>query len=178
MENGMLYYRAKVYRFILQFVKDPMLAEDLTQDIMLKVWCRYDKLSVLKDTDNYILKMAKHHIIDHFKKLAREKIYQESIWYHIHNAVSNTENKLVERDIEAKLDAIISSLPLRQQEVYNLNKKDGLSLQEIATTLGITIRTARNHLDRALKMIRNNLNTDSLLLWIVCGAGNVTLLII
>ena len=73
MENGMPYYRAKVYRFILQFVKNYSLAEDLTQDVMLKVWSKYERLSTLDDMDNYVLKMAKNHIIDHFKKLAREK---------------------------------------------------------------------------------------------------------
>jgi RNA polymerase sigma-70 factor (ECF subfamily) len=81
MENGMPYYRARVYRFVVQFVKNGSLAEDLTQDIMLKMWSKYDKLSTLEDIDNYVFKMAKNHIIDHFKKLAREKIYQEDIWY-------------------------------------------------------------------------------------------------
>lgn len=165
----MPYYRAKVCRFIAQFVKDHTLAEDLTQDIMLKLWCRHEQLSALEDIDNYILKMAKNHIIDHFKKLAREKAYQEVIWYSIQKSANAVENKLVEADMNAHLDAVIRSLPLRQREVYTLSKREGLSLHEIASTLGITIRTARNHLDRALKVIRNNMNTDSFLFWIVLG---------
>lgn len=166
MQNGMPYYRTRLYRFIVQFVKDRSLAEDLTQDIMLKLWCRNDKLSAIEDLDNYILKMAKHHVIDHFKKLAKEKSYQEKIWYHIQNSDNTAESKLAVRDIDAQLEIVIKTLPQRQQEVYNLSKREGLSLREIATTLGITIRTARNHLDRALKVIRNNMNTDSILLWI------------
>lgn len=169
----MPYYRAKVYRFIAQFVKDHTLAEDLTQDIMLKLWCRYDKLSALEDMDNYILKMAKNHIIDHFKKLAREKVYQEEIWYSIQKSANAAESKLTEAEMNAHLDAVIKSLPLRQREVYTLSKREGLSLREIASALGITIRTARNHLDRALKVIRNNMNTDSLLLWIVMALSQM-----
>lgn len=165
----MPYYRARVYRFIVQFVKNGNLAEDLTQDIMLKMWCRYEKLSALEDIDNYILKMAKNHIIDHFKKLAREKVYQEDIWYSIQKSANAVECKLAEADMNAHLDAVIKSLPLRQREVYTLSKREGLSLHEIASALGITIRTARNHLDRALKVIRNNMNTDSFLFWIMLG---------
>lgn len=171
MENGMSYYRAKVYRFIVQFVKDPALAEDLTQDIMLKVWCRYDQLSALKDTDNYVLKMAKHHVLDHFKKLAREKNYQENVWHHMQMGTNTIENKLIDKDINAHLKTVIQSLPLRQQEVYKLSRQEGLSLYEIASTLGITARTARNHLDRAIKTIRDKMNTDSLLFWIAVGLG-------
>lgn len=177
MENGMPYYRARVYRFIVQFVKNPALAEDLTQDIMLKVWCRHEQLSALKDLDNYILKMAKNHVLDHFKKLAREKNYQESIWHHLQTGTNTIENKLVDKDINAHLKTVIQSLPLRQQEVYILSRQEGLSLHEIASTLGITARTARNHLDRAIKTIRDKMDTDSLLCWIAMGLGQTIITI-
>lgn len=173
----MSYYRAKVYRFIVQFVKDHTLAEDLTQDIMVKVWCRYEKLSTLEDIDNYILKMAKHHVLDHFKKLSREKAYQEETWYRIQKSANAVESKLAEADMNAHLEAVIQSLPFRQREVYMLSKREGLSLHEIASTLGITIRTARNHLDRALKVIRNNINTDSLFFWIISGSCYAAIMI-
>ncbi|MCO5235954.1 MAG: sigma-70 family RNA polymerase sigma factor [Chitinophagaceae bacterium] len=171
----MPYYRAKVYRFILQFVKNTNLADDLTQDVMMKVWNRYEQLSVVTDVDNYILKMAKNHVIDHFKKLAREKTYQEEVWYHLQKTENRTESKLVQQDIDAHLEAVIKSLPTRQQEVYTLNKREGLSLPQIAETLGITVRTARNHLDRALKVIRNQMNSDSFWLWVMGVVGCITL---
>ena len=169
----MFYYRAKVYRFILQFVKNHALAEDLTQDIMLKIWRKYEKLAALEDVDNYILKMAKNHVIDHFKKLVREKAYQEEIWHRIQKSANTVESKLAEKDMNAHLEAVIRSLPLRQREVYMLSKREGLSLHEIASALGITARTARNHLDRALKTIRDKMNTDTLLFWILLGSGQI-----
>lgn len=175
MEIVIPYYRAKIYRFIVQFVKNTNLADDLTQDVMLKVWNRYEQLSTLKDADNYILKMAKNHVIDHFKKLAREKAYQEEVWYHLQKTENGTESKLVQQDIDAHLESVIKSLPARQQEVYALNKQEGLSLQEIAQTLGITVRTARNHLDRALKVIRNQMNSDSFWLWVMVLVSWITL---
>ncbi|HRP54531.1 sigma-70 family RNA polymerase sigma factor [Agriterribacter sp.] len=173
MENGIPYYRARVYRFIVQFVKNGSLAEDLTQDIMLKMWSRHERLSALEDMDNYILKMAKNHVIDHFKKLAREKVYQEEIWRQMQKSANVVESKLAEVDIYNNLEAVLKTLPPRQQEVYTLNKREGLSLNEVASTLGITIRTARNHLDRALKVIRNNMNPDSFLFWIVLGLSHI-----
>lgn len=163
----MPYYRARVYRFIFQFVKNHSLAEDLTQDIMLKVWSKYERLSSLDDVDNYILKMSKNHIIDHFKKLAREKTYQEEIWYYMQKSVNTVECKVAEDDIDSHLNAVIKLLPIRQQEVYTLNKREGFSLDEIASTLGITVRTVRNHLDRAVKTIRNNIKKISFWFWLL-----------
>jgi len=158
-------------------VKNPALAEDLTQDIMLKVWCRHEQLSALKDLDNYILKMAKNHVLDHFKKLAREKTYQENVWNLLQRSVDTVESKLIAKEIGNHLDDLIKSLPLRQQEVYTLSKREGLSLREIASTLGITARTARNHLDRAIKTIRDKMDTDSLLCWIVMILGETIITI-
>lgn len=165
------YFRSRIYCFIVQFIKNKDLAEDLTQDVILKVWSKYERISSIADIDNYILKIAKHHVIDHFKKLAREKVYQQEIWYHLQQSANPIESKLLQKDIDAHLNAVIKALPERQQEVYTLSKREGLSLSEIAATLGITARTARNHLDRAVKIIRRNINKDSFWLWILAGFG-------
>src|SRR5690606_14535209 len=109
------------------------------------------------------LKMAKHHVIDHFKKLAREKKYQEEIWMRMQLTSEQVDQPMITQEIEKELDAIVMTLPPRQQEIFTLNKRKGLSLDEIALTLDIAPRTARNHLDRAMKVIRSQMNPDSLL---------------
>lgn len=155
------YYREKVFRFIDRFVKNQDLTEDLTQDVMMKVWSHRHRISQLSDPDNYILKMAKHHVLDHFKKLAREKEYQEEVWYHMQKRAQSVESNMVQNEINQRLDAVIKTLPPRQQEIYTLNIRKGLSLEEIAATLDIAPRTARNHLNRARKKVRNQINPES-----------------
>src|SRR5690606_126151 len=99
MKAKMERYRTHVFRFIVLFVKDEELAEDLTQDVMLKVWVRNQHIQSLHDIDNYILKMAKHHVLYHFKKLAREKKYQEEIWNRMQNSPATSHNPLIAQDI-------------------------------------------------------------------------------
>jgi len=156
----------RVYRFIVLFTKNDDLAEDLTQDVMCKIWDQRDQIITLEDMDNYILKMAKHHVINHFIKLAREKEYQEEIWMRMKSDFSFVESPMVTQEIEEEVDAIVLTLPPRQQEIYTLNQRKGLTLDEIAMTLDIAPRTARNHLNRAMKGIRNQINPDSFLFWL------------
>lgn len=167
MKAKMEKYRTRVYRFIVLFVKDEDLAEDLTQDVMLMVWVRLQHIQSLHDIDNYILKMAKHHVLSHFKKLAREKKYQEEVWLRMKNSPLQADENMITKDIENELDAIVMTLPQRQQEVFTLNHEKGLSLDEIATTLDIAPRTARNHLNRAMKVIRSQMNPESLMFWLM-----------
>lgn len=167
MENKMDYYRAKTYRFIVRFVKNENLAEDLTQDVMMKAWGYRHRISELSDPDNYILKMAKHHVFDHFEKLSREKEYQEEVWMHIRQNSERIDSSLIENDINRRLDAVIKTLPPRQQEILHMNVRKGLSLDEIATSLDIAPRTARNHLNRARKVVRSHMDPGSFLGWLI-----------
>src|SRR5690625_3431334 len=131
MEKRIDYYRGKVFRFIDRFIKNKDLAVDHTQDVMRKVWTHRHSISPLSDPDNYSLKMAKHHVLDHFKKLAREKEYQEDVWYHLQKRAQSVESNMVQNEINQRLDAVIKTLPPRQQEIYTLTIRKGLDRKSV-----------------------------------------------
>tara|TARA_R110002096_G_scaffold240467_5_gene432369 strand:+ start:3382 stop:3906 length:525 start_codon:yes stop_codon:yes gene_type:complete len=168
MENRMKILRNKVYFFILKLVKDPTLAEDITQDIILKAWERKDKILGMENADFYVFKMAKNAVMDHFKKLAKEKSLQEAVWMRMEKSENKTESPIYERETLQRLDLIIKALPQRQQEVFNLHHSEELSLLEISQELNIAPNTAKNHLFRALKVIRSQMKPE--LLTIILGA--------
>lgn len=168
MENMIGTYRVKIFHFILKFVKDPELAEDLTQDILLKIWIRREKISSLADVDAYIFTMSKNHVMDHFNKLAREKIYQDEVWHLLQKAENRVESELILKDIQDQLDAMLKVLPPRQRQVFKLSLENELSLNEISDQLRIAPNTAKNHLSRALKVARSQMKPESflLLIWV------------
>ncbi|EPR71050.1 RNA polymerase sigma factor [Cyclobacterium qasimii] len=168
MENRMKILRNKVYFFILKLVKDTSLAEDITQDIILKAWERKDKILGMENSDFYVFKMAKNAVMDHFKKLAKEKTLQEAVWMHMEKSENKTESHIYERETIHRLDLIIKELPQRQQEVFNLHHSEELSLLEIAQELNIAPNTAKNHLFRALKVIRSQMKPE--LLTVIIGS--------
>jgi RNA polymerase sigma factor (sigma-70 family) len=133
MENRIKNYRVRIYHFIQKFVKDSALAEDLTQDIMLKIWVNREKIFRLEDIDAYVMVMSRNHVMDHFKRLAKEKSYQEEVWRLMQNNEDRVESNLAVKDIEARLDAILKVLPKRQQQIFELNHKKGLTLKEISS---------------------------------------------
>ena len=168
MENRMKILRNKVYSFTLKLVKDPSCAEDITQDIMLKAWEHKDKILGMDNPDFYVFKMAKNAVMDYFKKLAKEKSLQEAVWVRIEKSENKTENYLYEREANHRLDLILKELPQRQQEVFKLHHSEELSLLEIAQELNIAPNTAKNHLFRALKVIRSQMKPE--LLTIIIGS--------
>lgn len=160
MNKDITAYRIKIYHFILKFVKNPFLADDLTQDVMLKIWERRAKISTLEEIDAYIMRMSKNHVIDHFKKLAKEKHYQEEIWLRMQKTENNITAGIITKEMEDQLNTILKNLPPRQQEIYTLNKEKGLSLIEISEMLDIAPNTVKNHLNRALKVIQTKIKSE------------------
>lgn len=164
MEKRIRHYRVRIYHFIQSFVKDSALAEDLTQDIMLKIWVNREKIVCLEDIDAYVMAMSRNLVMDHFKRLAKEKSYQEEVWRLMQNSEDRVESNLAIKDIEARLDAVLKVLPKRQQQIFELNHKEGLTLKEIGAMLNIAPNTVKNHLTRALKVVRSQIRPESFLL--------------
>lgn len=169
MEELIEKLRIKIFRFVLAYVKDPSVADDLTQDVLLKVWMNRSRIQGLEQVDSYVMMMAKNHVMDHFKKLAKEKLYQEEVWRRMQVSEDRIESEIAARDMEIQLESILRALPERQQQVMDLSLYEGLSLNEIADKLEIAPNTAKNHFFRALKVVRSRFNPRSLLLLVWLG---------
>src|SRR5690606_14745560 len=80
MEEIITAYRKRVYGFLYKYVKIRSEAEDLTQDVMVRILENKEKFAQVRDLDSYILTIAHHVIMDHFKKLYRDQDFKEQVW--------------------------------------------------------------------------------------------------
>lgn len=168
MDHFILEYRKRVYGFLSHYIKVQPELEDLTQDVMLKLWINRAKFEQVLDVEKYILTIAHHMVMDHFKKMFRDQAYQKKVWQTISHNNDNTLMKEVYRnDLINHLEKVLCDLPKRQQTVYRLNKIEGLSLEEIGKRLNISPYTAKNHLAQALKQLKHKINPDYFLLMII-----------
>lgn len=151
------YYR-RLYSFTLGLVKNSALAEDIAQNVFLKLWLRRETISG-NSINNLLYTIAKNEIADHFK--SAYNIRQQS-----YGEVPDTLT--VGEDIAGMIDAslflkkaesIIEKESSRRKEIFNLSRINGLSNKEIAERLGISVRTVEKSIQITLKNIRNNLQS-------------------
>lgn len=169
MEKLLNSYRNRIFGFLLKYVKIPEVAEDLTQEVLIKLWKNKERFQEIEDKEAYMLAVTRNLIRDHFKKITQEEKYKAEVWNHI-PTVDNTMIRSIQRsELTSNIKSIVHTLPERQQEIYFLIFKKGLSLAEIAQELKISPYTAKNHLSKALKVIRSKINPESFLtfIWIV-----------
>src|SRR5690606_32213218 len=97
-------YRGVLYQFFLKHVKIPALAGDLAQDVFIKFWVKKDDLDNIDNTDAWLFTLARNHLTDHYRKLATEKKYQQTVWNHMERHSNVVLLEIYKKELENEIE--------------------------------------------------------------------------
>lgn len=153
-DKWVLPMKERIFRLAKTMLYDVEEAEDVTQDILEKLWRKRSVLSGVDNTVAYVYKVARNACLDHMR---RRKVRPDTL-HEIHLETVGTEDKQMElRDLKTFVERMISDLPEKQQIVIHLRDIEGYGFDEIAGITGMPEPTARVMLSRARKTIREKL---------------------
>lgn len=150
-------YRSKVYSVAVHFLKSSVLAEEIVQDVFMKIWLKRRDLAGVKNTEDYLFILARNLIFDRMKAQSYEATAQKNMTGTI-PFVDDSDHRLRLNQCEDLLTEAVNQLPQRQQEVFRMAKMDGLSHEAIAGELQVSRLTVKKHMAEALKFIRKYLH--------------------
>lgn len=148
-------WRDKLYFFVLRITHSSEMAEDLLQDVFMKIWTNRATLSSIQHFDAYIYQMSRNQAISGMRRMAQETMILAELKKPQTEAV--TDDTIVHRELNNKFQAILRKLPTQQRLVYTLTHLQGLKHEEVAQQLKISSSTVKNHMTRALCTIRQEL---------------------
>lgn len=148
-------YDKRIYPFVLKMIRNSALAEEITQEIFIKLWQHRVKLSSIDRPEAYILTIAARHTLDQIKKRLNENKMLQGLLASKEGSHNDTEEKLLLRDRAALIQLAVDQLPPQQKSVYELSRLEGMNYDQIAQQLQISPNTVRNHLVKALRSIRD-----------------------
>ena len=157
-----------IYGVAYMLTKSAPIAEDMVQEIFMKLWIKREQLPGVENFRNYLFIVARNHIFNELKKRSADILFTNHLLEYFHDIKETPEKKLLLKETEQIIDQVIERLPQQQKMIYRLSREEGLSRNEMAERLGIAPNTVRNHLAKALEMIRHELQRDlsGPLLWI------------
>lgn len=147
-------YAPKIYIRLIKLVKDTNIAEELLQDVFLKIWRNRSKIDISRGFISFINHIADNLAIDLFRKVQRDKKLQIEIWASAVELYYHTEEYMISKETKQILDNAINSLSPRKKEILILNKIQNKSYKEIAEDLNISVSTVSNQLVSAIKDIK------------------------
>lgn len=150
-------YWEHLYSVALMLTKSEALAEDIVQEIFLKIWNKRTELPEVEKPDSYLFIIARNHIYNVLKQQQREEQYNKHILDWFEGSKQNPESELLFKESAELLSKAVANLSTQQRAVYKLAREQGLSYHEVAAQLNISTNTVKNHLSIALKYIREYL---------------------
>ncbi|MCP3933429.1 MAG: RNA polymerase sigma-70 factor [Bacteroidetes bacterium] len=156
-------YNKRIYSFSLSYLKKKEEAEDIVQQVFLTLWQSRKNLKEQHDIQSYLYTVTFNAIKKRFRKLTREKNHLENYFQLIDKDGSLPDTEAEYNNLIKLLEKLIDLLPSRQKEVFVLNKKEDLTIEEISEKLKISKRTVENHLFRAKAFLKKSLIDQGLL---------------
>lgn len=167
-------YSAKVYNFMTSMLQNKSLAEDLVQEVFLKVWEKRKEIDPEKNLEAYIYTIARNLVYKETRKMLVNSAYMQAAQEMISEAEETTERNIDYNFAHRHLSEIIGQMPPARRNIYLLNKSYGMSIDDIARKLKISSKTVENQLYQANVFIRKkfkNLMRVLALLWIYITYG-------
>ena len=157
-------YSHKLFSFVFKILKNEAEADDIVQEVFVKIWESRHKLEDYKLLNSYIFTIAYNNSID----LIRKRISNIKYLEHLKNsAVIDFTPTFISQiefnELNIKAEELVANLPERQKQVYLLHREEGLTYHEIAEQLGISKNTVENHMVKALKYLRRNMDNSLLI---------------
>jgi RNA polymerase sigma-70 factor (family 1) len=160
-------YWDNIYSVALVFIKSPHLAEEIVQDVFVKLWEKRKYLPSIKQFDNYIFIVTRNHVFNVLRSKISEITFTTELEEYFLAAAENADQTLLAKESQQLIDAAVAQLPEQQRRVFSLTRKEGMSQEKIAEALGISKLTVKKHMNLALQSIRAYLGrhaSDSILL--------------
>ncbi|NDV67975.1 RNA polymerase sigma-70 factor [Dysgonomonas sp. 25] len=160
--NLYLTYYSKLLRFAEEYVLSTEDAENIVQDIFLKLWEKQELLPLVENINAYLFKLIRNRCLDYLKhQLSVEKYtkntqdaFRLELSLKLHSLDQFDEDIFANENIDKVIMDAINELPDRCREIFMLSKIEGLKYKEISARLGISVNTVENQIGIALKKLR------------------------
>jgi RNA polymerase sigma-70 factor (ECF subfamily) len=150
-------YKNRLYGYVLAITHSHYTAEEITQEIFIKLWLCRDILNQVENLDGYIFTIARNKTLNHLRKAAYDgrllKELQERA--SAANQPNNVEERALVTEYERLLQDALALLSPQRRLVFQLSRQRGLNHAEIAHQLQLSRHTVKNHLVEALRFIRH-----------------------
>lgn len=158
--NEVLPLKDKLYRFSLRIVKDSQEAEDIVQDIMVKVWDKREDWRNWSSIEAMCMTMTRNLSIDRTRS-KHKKLTEIPEGFDFVEGSASPEQEASSRDMLNHISKIIDKLPEKQKSIIQLREIEGYTYQEISDLLDVPISQVKVSVHRARIFLKKELLKSS-----------------
>lgn len=145
-------------------------ANDLVENLFVKLWQKAPEMTSEAHVRNYLYLTLRNSCLDHLKLKVTEARRYERVMSETELTEESHLQTMISAEVLAEVYRAIHNLPLQCAKVISMSYMEGRTNAEIAKALDLSEQTVKNHKGRGLKILRENLSGEVLLLWLLISA--------
>lgn len=146
-------YWEKLYKAAYARLGDDVIAQDIVQEIFIKLWQRRESISINIALENYLHGAVRLSVISHFRSLQANDLRLQDAMERI-NLLEDSIDAIADYiELEKTLEEAVNNMPEMLKKVYLL-RSDNLSVKAIAGELGLADQTVKNYIAEATRRLR------------------------
>jgi RNA polymerase sigma-70 factor, ECF subfamily len=154
-------YSKRLYGFVLRYIKQEADAEEIVQEVFLKIWEARNRIDVFSSFESFLFTIAYNTTIGLLRKRVTEKKYLDYLKTLQQFDVSTPmEDEIRFNELNEKVHVLLDQLTPRQKEIFLLSREEGLTHEAIANKLQISLNTVKKHMVNTLAFLRSHIDTD------------------
>jgi len=142
--------------FAHKFIPDMDVAKDIVHEVFTGLWEKRMEIDTSKPVKSYLFTAVNNKCLNYIRDHKKFDNAQE-MGEVFANRYADEQNTLIEGEMKHTIQKTLDSLPEKCREVFELSRYEGLTYNEIAERLGISVKTVENQMGKALKIFRESL---------------------
>lgn len=153
-------YNRNIYQFIYKYVHSGAMADDLTQEVFIKIWNGRQEMGHVRSFKGYLLVSARNHTFNSLKAALRTEATMGEVVKNFVAQRKAADEHLLESDYTAFLQRELNKLPERTRTIFRLCRQEGHTYEEVATELGISKGAVKNHMIFSMKVLKTSVEKE------------------
>ncbi|RZJ88383.1 MAG: RNA polymerase sigma-70 factor [Chryseobacterium sp.] len=157
-----------LHRYAYTLIGDSEIAEEMVHQVFLKILERKVPVDVHTSLKAYLLRCVNNECLNYIKHQKVKQKYQSHATINMGNQVQTPSDNLAYKELEIHIKRAINDLPEQCRTIFQLSRFEELKYAEIASQLGLSVKTVESQMSKALKRLRLELaDYLPLILWLV-----------
>ncbi len=151
-------FNRPIHRFVSYKLADSDAAEDVTQEVFIKLWENRSDVQPERSIKSYLYTIANNLTLNYIRHSKIVRKHQENTRLVSEHLAERSPEQLLEQvEFDEAVLTAINHLPEKSRIVFQLSRLENLSYKEIAARLDISIKTVESHIGKSLKLLRQAL---------------------
>lgn len=142
-------------RYALKLTRNEQVAEEVVQEVFVSFWERRNEITITHSVKSYLVSSVRNRSINYLKlQLPKDRKKEDIEEHNMGASVDDTSSGIEYKELYDLIQYAITTLPQKCRAIFILSREEGLTYQQIADQLDLSLKTVENQMGIALKKLR------------------------